>query len=494
MRKITSLALAICVLLLLNACGRSPDSPTHNGDILNESYSYNNFTENDYGGTSPIINDANTERPMCQTHNYVDNVCSVCNCSLWSGNIDTSWYSVIDLEFTISTAEQFAGLIEIANSGTSLENVKITLASSLDMNGKAVAPIGHFSGMFDGDHYYISNIVIDTQSCSSRANTVSDYTNYVGLFGYSDGLISNLDLQNITIDIDVEQYISNYIGGLVAYSDGDVENCSVQGNISVNTVGDLCVGGIAGEINGHVQACSSDVSINAHSTVSRSFEELHIGGLCGRCNDNAVSACFSIGTVSLTMLKNTQENSEAYEAYIGGLVGLSSGAAVANCYASVNVNASGSSLYAHAGGLLGTLQRGNVSSCYSTGNVSMDCSHSGDAAALIGEIETGFFPDVMRTIFVKDCFAVGNVQCNSADGFNGYANTIGACTRDDIVTNCFYRSDMVITGDQVGKNGTPAGQADLTNIAFYTNRLLWNTEIWNIADGIYPTLQTIAVR
>ncbi len=152
--------------LSLVSCDGTTNDDNSNNDTDNTGIN-NNVTDNDNSNKNDNTEDnANSN---CVTHHYIDNICSVCGCSLWSGETDTSWYSVIDLEFTISTAEQFAGLIDIVNNGSKLENVKITLANHIDMNGKPISPIGAtsengFLGEFDRDNYSISNAVIDTNS------------------------------------------------------------------------------------------------------------------------------------------------------------------------------------------------------------------------------------------------------------------------------------------------------------------------------------------
>ncbi len=65
---------------------------------------------------------------------------------------------------------------------------------------------------------------------------------------------------------------------------------------------------------------------------------------------------------------------------------------------------------------------------------------------------------------------------------------IGVSSQTEIV-NCYYLANQVITGDEIVKDGTPANQNDLINVAFYKNRMLWNSNVWNLTDGAYPTLK-----
>ena len=49
---------------------------------------------------------------------------------IWDGTKDTSWYESTETEYAISTAEEFAGLVELANTGNTFAGKTITLETS----------------------------------------------------------------------------------------------------------------------------------------------------------------------------------------------------------------------------------------------------------------------------------------------------------------------------------------------------------------------------
>ena len=54
----------------------------------------------------------------------------------WSEVAVTSWYNASQSSFTISTAEQLAGLAQLVNSGTNFSGKTVALASDIDLAGR----------------------------------------------------------------------------------------------------------------------------------------------------------------------------------------------------------------------------------------------------------------------------------------------------------------------------------------------------------------------
>jgi len=101
---------------------------------------------------------------------------------------DTGWYYTRPnaAEFTITTADQLAGLAVIVNSGNDFAGKTVTLGASLDISaygadsyggyngGKGWTPIGTddnpFCGTFDGNHNVISGCPFSRKT--QRNNTI----------------------------------------------------------------------------------------------------------------------------------------------------------------------------------------------------------------------------------------------------------------------------------------------------------------------------------
>ena len=195
--------------------------------------------------------------------------------AVWPGEIDTNWYTADPTaeEFTISTAEELAGLAALvngtnvapdrvvtyalANEGEasaeetvpvqeSFADVTVKLGGNIDLKNMNWAPIGNwentFEGTFDGQGYTISNLYINASEMEG-----------VGLFGVAqNATIKGINVDNanitgysmvgtivgspytgctisdchVTGDIKlVAEYA--YAGGISAYGYVDIDNCSV---------------------------------------------------------------------------------------------------------------------------------------------------------------------------------------------------------------------------------------------------------------------------
>jgi len=147
-----------------------------------------------------------------------------------------------------------------------------------------------FKGLFNGNHYTISNF-----QCRSEAES------YIGVFGSigpeishrSYGLVShdpnnsgsviNLNIENVR----VSGY--NCVGGLAGYNSGIISNCSVTGNVAAvskdaggllgfndgeitdcyalgNVKSDLVAGGLIGHNKGPIKDCSFSGSVEEKGT------------------------------------------------------------------------------------------------------------------------------------------------------------------------------------------------------------------------------------
>lgn len=132
-----------------------------------------------------------------------------------------------------------------------------------------------FTGILDGNGYSILNLTITNENFG-----------YVGLVGYNNGTIRNLNLGIIYIDeaasntgkavINVESglnsYQNFYAGGLVGYNgtDGVITNCEVAADITVHIFCEnrsMYVGGMVGYNEGEVTDCYLKTSLTT------SFEE-----------------------------------------------------------------------------------------------------------------------------------------------------------------------------------------------------------------------------
>ena len=146
----------------------------------------------------------------------------------------------------ISTAQQLEWLADIVNRGNGMSGKTFVLLNDIDMSGiDDWTPIGDyylFRGTLDGQGHTIRNLTI-TSVNPSRTNANPGY----GLFGYMNGTVKNLNLDNFYFDND--NYVDPTWG--TAYGAGflgvtidsqyaaNIENVSVTNSRATGTVAGL---------------------------------------------------------------------------------------------------------------------------------------------------------------------------------------------------------------------------------------------------------------
>ena len=228
--------------------------------------------------------------------------------------------------YTVTSADGLINVAELVNGGKT--DINITLDKDIDLTGKGWTPIGtnyenRYKGTFDGGGHTIKGLTVTTND------------QFVGLFGYLDraGTVKNVVMENIQITSN-HVLMSGNTGGVVGYSWGTIENCSVSGSVS----GTNCVGGVVGSQKaGSIIGCSSSAIVKGTR---------YVGGVAGE-KQGTMTACYATGDVTLKI--DSPQN-----LYVGGLVGFSGNARVLACYAIGNVNSEGRNTgNVHIGGLFG---------------------------------------------------------------------------------------------------------------------------------------------
>ena len=105
----------------------------------------------------------------------------------WADAAYTSWYGEDQSAFTISTAEQLAGLSKVNRSG--LYGKTVTLANDIDLAGREWTPVWIENFNFDGGGRTVSNMTITSSDLASL------------FYGNTDGIIKNVNLTNVYIDV-----------------------------------------------------------------------------------------------------------------------------------------------------------------------------------------------------------------------------------------------------------------------------------------------------
>ena len=239
--------------------------------------------------------------------------------------------------YTVTSADGLMNIAKLVNGGKT--DINITLDTDIDLTGKDWTPIGtdydnSYKGTFDGGGHTITGLTFTTND------------KYAGLFGWLNraGTVKNVVMEGVQITSN--QIYGGSIGGVVGYSWGTIENCSVSGSVS----GTVYVGGVVGaQIGGSITGCSSSATVKG---------TVDVGGVAGQTNSSAtLTACYATGNVIIEIdpVRNISG---------GGLVGFNGGNGVRACYATGNVTSTGSSTgNVHIGGFFGDNYT-SVTACY----------------------------------------------------------------------------------------------------------------------------------
>lgn len=358
------------------------------------------------------------------------------------------------------------------------------LEADLDFTGLFVSPLGTrnnpFRGVFDGNGHSLSNISMHRSYTDDTVESV-----YFGLFGYVQGDIIDLTLDNIDIEINASSNYALYVGALAGLSTGGVYNVSVIGDstLVVNGFVGGYIGGMVGFLAEDAIAKDSDISIDIlvdgldiDDGQEYSSTSVHAGGLTG-ASTNEIYTSSSIGSITI-------ENVIESHLFVGGLLG---GASLVNhSYSSMDIWVE-SNYYSRIGGLVGVLYTGgSLMNTYASGDV---YGTYGFAAGLVGEAQGKIYHS----------FSTGNVS-----GDDAYLGRLIAIGYDTNIYNAYkYQGTVLMSGEDIVLVGEDAyynfsmlvaGVDEYNDINFYLNHLQWTNHFFDfstldVENGILPTLK-----
>ena len=359
--------------------------------------------------------------------------------------------------YAISSAEELYGFADLVKDGEVNANAVLTksiVLNLLDMdengevlNGESAhswTPIGTetapYDGIFDGMGKCIVGVYFN-----------DDAEDYVGLFGYADGDISNIIL--------VDSYIKghDYVGGIAGYASGINSECQNRSTV----VGNYAVGGVVGKFKGQAYAPKYGISLRSCTSLCLNLGNVKggscVGGIVGyNGSGSPISGCCNKGII-IGLADN-----------VGGILG----------YAEENPRSVGGYIYEYP-----------IEYCQNNGSVSSSGNYVGGIA---GHIRGG------ETISIEDCENVGIVsgdtyiggiigscrsggileRCNNKGAINGLGDCVGGIAGEHIfwIYNCYNVGNVEAVGDCVGgiigRNGWMFG---FENTAYNTGQI--------VADG-----------
>lgn len=309
-------------------------------------------------------------------------------------------------KFVITSVGDLQAFADAVNKGDydGKTDAVVTLDADLDLAGIAWIPMGDtshdFAGTFDGQGHTISNLTIGTADAPITGELA-------GLFGVVEGTVKNLFLDEVSVNANV----GYYVGGLVAYAVGPIENCHIT-KLDMDAVASG-VGGLIGYATSgnSIYGCSVSGEIAVKSGCQG------VGGFIGSMGKNA-QITYSGATVSVTAPKERSTNA-------GGFIGRGNGeraarAIVKNCYSKGAVTGG-----AYAGGFTGSMAGMDIQNCYATGNVT---DAFVEMTSFAGTNSVAFDLDGVA----RNCYATGTATAGTAAFLN---ETVTA--RSEVV-NCYY--------------------------------------------------------
>ncbi len=248
-------------------------------------------------------------------------------------NLYAIWVPVLDGEGTdtnpyiIDSLEKLNALWLLLKLDEDVENTKevYKLTCDIDVNGGQLNSIENLYGTFDGGGHTIKNFKLKADSEN------------VGFIERSEGILKNLNLENVTIEASDIKNLR--VGALIGFMySGRLQDCSVKDvNISINNATEIKAGLAIGTTNmfsnniQNILAISGTIDITNVSTG-------YVGGLAG---DYTISDFFSNDGDGLnntyanaTININNDSSITTQKLYVGGLAGsvsrLSSSFAISN--------------------------------------------------------------------------------------------------------------------------------------------------------------------
>lgn len=347
---------------------------------------------------------------------------------------------------------------------------KYILMSHIDLSQyNHFTPIGVFSGILDGNGYYI---------CGLKQNfTTGTEQLYSGLVEINTGTIKNLGVQDGSVTVETTSGVA-FGSVLAAVNQGSIENCVVSGTLSatVQTPNITVVGAICAYNKGEISKCHSISNITAFSGAGAATQ-LEVGGIAGE-NSATVTSCVNSGTIDIT-----NENGTTFGAgvvgrtlvsiqdcgnmanvfvtgakgavYCGGITGRvnGSGCTILRCFNYGHIQATVSDQSAYAGGIAGAFsaEDGTTTSeqNYNEGSVTAGAISSGSAAA-------GGIAGVLQGYYhIANSYNNGAIRADSAENdvsAGGIAGDLVQNISYGTIKNC-YNTGTVASSDMKQQGG-----------------------------------------
>lgn len=289
----------------------------------------------------------------------------ITDASVWDGKTVTEFTQeqLAAEVIEVKSAADLAGIAQLSVSGNNFAGKTIELKTNIDLAGQIWTPIApngkQFAGTFDGGNHTITGLKVEGNyngvgfiGQTAKGAVVKDVhivgcdvtsTNpYVGgLLGWNRGTVENCSM---SAQKPVKVYGLYYVAALVGQNEqgcGLVKNCEVNGAIKIEAAEDAA-GGLIGYNIGHIENCKviNEDTEKAEITAPNSL----VGGLAGyglSKGQPTIKGCTVEGNIELRG-----------QTEVGGITGYFAGPELSNC------TVKGVTIYAdkNGGGLIGRVK------------------------------------------------------------------------------------------------------------------------------------------
>ena len=416
----------------------------------------------------------------------------------FAGEFDGRGYKIYD--FVISET-QSAGFFA-TNSGT-IQNLTLAdfvftvSAVSTKVAFKAGALVGTNDGKIEKCHV-VDGVLAYHAYRSAKSGYADSYAG--GLVGINNGTVCDSSV-DAKITCCAEAYLDNgsvyggdpgginlWIGGVVGKNSGTITQAVADTVIEGNILGGagsrdyaynkIKFGGLVSLNGGEVSLCKSDVSVTTTQGINGDMARAYIwfGGFAyqntGTITQSSAAGLFNAAGTSV------------WNFQAGGFVAVNE-SQIADCYTSVTIKTPAAITHTvtenKVGGFVAINNGGSVTTSYTSSVI--EVQSDGYFGGFVGNNETGGI--------VKNCFATGSISNKSTAMsvalFAASTNNGGALSK-----NYYSTESKIMQGETdvtvADENATAADLATLQSYAFLVDTLGWNTEVWEIVDGEYPTL------
>lgn len=359
MTAILVIALSLSVFTIFTACGEKPINGIElSGSVINEgaikngsalpddlkvAFVYSDGSKSESKQvTSDMISgfDTSTDGRKTATVTY-EGYTATFDYRVYTNDVQLKFYDGAGTDespYLITTAEELQNISLATDAYFRLE---------LDINMKGVewTPVGNnvdeksiFSGNFDGNGRTISNLSI-TDIKSANWNQYKNTYNYAGMFGASSGTISNLTLENCTVNVtdsSLDQRGDVYAGVLVGQNFGYITGVTVKNSNVGATAWLICsAGALVGSNVGDIDLCNVETcevsatsdgwTANAGGVVGASGDRLYYTTAASVTGSSAKGCTVYSevkGAVSTSDIDYPSETTYFGRVYCGGIGGL----------------------------------------------------------------------------------------------------------------------------------------------------------------------------